>query len=34
MNSPESERIILPISNKISKIKSEKQTLENELNLI
>ena len=32
--SPESERIIMPISNRISKIRSEKQTLENELNLI
>ena len=33
-NSRESERIIVPISDRISKIKSEKQTLENELNLI
>ena len=33
-NSRESERIILPISDRISKIRSEKQTLENELNLI
>ena len=32
--SPESERIIMPISDRISKIRSEKQTLENELNLI
>jgi len=32
--SPESERIIMPISNRVSKIRSEKQTLENELNLI
>ena len=32
-NSPDSERIIVPISNRISKIKSEKKTLENELNL-
>ena len=32
--SPESERIIIPISDRISKIRSEKQTLENELNLI
>ena len=32
--SPESERIIMPISNRISKIRSEKKTLENELNLI
>ena len=32
--SSESERIIMPISNRISKIRSEKQTLENELNLI
>ena len=33
-SSPESERIIMPISDRISKIRSEKQTLENELNLI
>ena len=33
-NSPESERVIMPISDRISKIRSEKQTLENELNLI
>ena len=33
-NSRESERIIMPISDRISKIRSEKQTLENELNLI
>ena len=33
-NSPESERIIMPISDRISKIRSERQTLENELNLI
>ena len=33
-NSRESERIIVPISDRISKIRSEKQTLENELNLI
>jgi len=32
-NSPDSERIIVPISNRISKIKSEKKALENELNL-
>jgi len=32
--SPESERIIMPISDRISKIQSEKQSLENELNLI
>jgi len=32
--SPESERIIMPISDRISKIRSEKQTLENQLNLI
>jgi len=32
--SPESERIIMPISDRISKIRSEKQILENELNLI
>ena len=32
--SPESERIIMPISNRVSKIRSEKQTLENESNLI
>jgi len=32
--SPESERMILPISDRISKIRSEKQTLENELKLI
>lgn len=33
-NSRESERIIMPISDRISKIRSEKQTLENESNLI
>ena len=33
-NSRESERIIMPISDRISKIRSEKQILENELNLI
>ena len=33
-SSPESERIIMPISDRISKIRSEKQTLENQLNLI
>jgi len=33
-NSPESERIIMPILDRISKIRSERQTLENELNLI
>jgi hypothetical protein len=33
-NSRESERIIMPISDRISKIRSEKQALENELNLI
>ena len=33
-NSAESERIIAPISDRLSKIKSEKQVLENELNLI
>ena len=33
-NSRESERIIVPISDRISKIRLEKQTLENELNLI
>ena len=32
-NSDESERIILPISDRLYKIKSEKQVLENELNL-
>jgi hypothetical protein len=32
--SPKSELIIMPISYRISKIRSEKQTLENELNLI
>ena len=33
-NSRESERVIMPISDRISKIRSEKQILENELNLI
>ena len=33
-NSRESERIIMPISDRISKIRLEKQILENELNLI
>jgi hypothetical protein len=33
-NSAESERITAPISNRLSKIKSEKQVLKNELNLI
>ncbi len=33
-NSTDSERITVPILNRISKIKSEKQSLENELNLI
>lgn len=33
-NSSESERIIVPISDRISKIKLEKQKLENELSLI
>ena len=33
-NSAESERITIPISDRLSKIKSEKQVLENELNLI
>ena len=33
-NSRESECIIMPISDRISKIRSEKQTLENESNLI
>ena len=32
-NPEESERITLPISNRLSKIKSEKQVLEHELNL-
>ena len=32
-NSEESERITLPISDRLSKIKSEKQVLERELNL-
>jgi hypothetical protein len=32
-NHEESERITLPISNRLSKIKSEKQVLEHELNL-
>jgi len=32
-NSSDSERITVPILNRISKIKSEKQSLENELNL-
>ncbi|QMU54578.1 MAG: hypothetical protein GKS07_06615 [Nitrosopumilus sp.] len=32
-NSAESERITAPISNRLSKIESEKQVLENELNL-
>ncbi len=32
-NSPDSERIITPILNRISKIKSEKQSLERELHL-
>ena len=32
-NSPDSERIIVPISNRISKIKLEMKVLENELNL-
>jgi hypothetical protein len=34
VNSSDSERIIMPISDRIYKIKLEKQTLENELNLI
>ena len=33
-NPAESERITMPISDRLSKIKSEKQVLENELNLI
>ena len=32
-NPDESERIIVPISERLSRIKSEKQVLENELNL-
>lgn len=32
-NSSESERIVVPILNRIDKIKSEKQILENELKL-
>ncbi len=32
-NPDESERITLPISERLSRIKSEKQALENELNL-
>ena len=32
-NTDESERIIMPISERLSRIKSEKQVLENELNL-
>ncbi len=32
-NPDESERIIMPISERLSRIKSEKQSLENELNL-
>ena len=32
-NPAESERITIPISDRLSKIKSEKQVLENELNL-
>lgn len=32
-NSPDSERIIKPILDRITKIKSEKSSLENELNL-
>ncbi|NWJ19551.1 hypothetical protein HX860_00475 [Marine Group I thaumarchaeote] len=34
VNSSDSERIIVPILNKISKIKSEKLTLEQEMHLI
>ncbi len=34
VNSSDSERIIVPILNKISKIKSEKLTLEQEIHLI
>ena len=34
VNSSDSERIIVPILNKISKIKSEKLTLEPEMHLI
>jgi hypothetical protein len=34
VNSSESERIIMPIFDRIYKIRLEKQTLENELNLI
>ena len=33
-NSPDSERITVPILDRISKIKSEKDVLENELNLV
>ena len=33
-NPAESERITVPILNRLSKIKSEKQVLKNELNLI
>ena len=33
-NSPESERIIMPILDRIERIKSEKKLLEKELNLI
>ena len=33
-NPAESERITMPILNRLSKIKSEKQVLKNELNLI
>jgi hypothetical protein len=32
-NSPDSKRLIMPILDRISKIKSEKEILENELNL-
>jgi hypothetical protein len=33
-NSTESESVVVPILNRLSKIKSEKQVLQNELNLV